>query len=138
MKTRVQAHVAYRLIYHVIWITKFRKEVLISGVAEYTDKVIRSTTSDSYPDVVIEELNIRQDHIHMLAVIPPKYSISNIVRVIKSETSRKLRKEFEYLRKYDSLWSIGYFVGSVGMDEQRIRSYVKYQEEQDKGQAELA
>ena len=71
MKTRVQAHVAYRLFYHVIWITKFRREVLISGVAEYADKVIRSTTSDSYPDVVIEELNIRQDHIRMLAVIPP-------------------------------------------------------------------
>ena len=138
MKTRVQAHVAYRLIYHVVWITKFRREVLVTGVAEYTDKTIRSITSDSYPDVVIEELNIRQDHIHMLAVIPPKYSISNVIRVIKSESSRKLRKEFEYLRRYDSLWSIGYFVGSVGMDEQRIRRYVEYQEEHDKGQAELA
>ena len=110
----------------------------MTGVAEYTDKTIRSITSDSYPDVVIEELNIRQDHIHMLAVIPPKYSISNVIRVIKSESSRKLRKEFEYLRRYDSLWSIGYFVGSVGMDEQRIRRYVEYQEEHDKGQAELA
>ena len=83
-------------------------------------------------------MNTQIDHVHMMIVIPPKYSISKIVQDMKSNTSRILRKEYEYLRRNDNMWSSGYYVSSVGMDEERTRNYIKYQEEQDKGQSEIA
>ncbi|MFW5720163.1 MAG: IS200/IS605 family transposase [Candidatus Dojkabacteria bacterium] len=135
MKTRVQSHVAYQLLYHIVWIPKYRKKVLVPGVSSYLDKVIRTYLQDRYPDVVVEEMNVQVDHVHILLVVPPKYSVSKVVGDIKSNSSRLLRKKFEYLRRgSSSLWSVGYYVSSVGLDEQRIRKYVRYQENQDKGQ----
>jgi len=71
----------------------------------------------------------------MVVVIPPKYGISRVIGEVKSISSRKLREKFEYLRRgRDSLWSIGYFVSSMGLDEERIKRYVRYQRKQDEGQ----
>lgn len=136
MKLPVQSHTAYQLLYHIVWIPKYWRKVLIKGVDLYCDKVICSYITDRYPDVVVEELNIQIDHIHILIVIPPKYAVSKVVGDIKANSSRLMRKEFDYLRRgTDGMWSIGYYVSSVGLDEQRVRKYVKYQENQDKGQA---
>ncbi len=135
METRMQSHVSYRLMYHVVWIPKRRWKVLKQGVSDYCTKVIKSVTTDMYPDVVIEEINTQIDHVHVVIVIPPKYSISKVIGDIKRTSSRKLRKEFEYLRVgRDALWSIGYFISSVGLDEGRIRNYVNHQEKEEAGQ----
>ncbi|MBN1916085.1 IS200/IS605 family transposase [Candidatus Dojkabacteria bacterium] len=104
---------------------------------EYCEKVIKSYVIDRYPDVKIEEIKIMEDHLHLLCVIPPKYAISKVIGDIKSNSSREMRKKFEYLRRNENLWSIGYFVSSVGLDEEKIRRYVRYQAEQVKGQAKL-
>lgn len=109
--------------------------VLTKGVDVYCKKVIISSTKDRYPDVKKEELSVRDDHVHVVLVIPPKYGISKVVGDTKRDSSRKLRKKFEYLKRgRENLWSIGYFVSSVGLDEKRIRKYVKYQEKEEKGQ----
>lgn len=107
----------------------------MKGIAEYCDRVIRSVVMDRYPDVFVEELHVCLDHIHIVIVIPPKYSVSNVVGKIKGDSSRKLRKRFEYLKRdMPALWSIGFHVSSVGLNEITIRRYVEYQEAQDKGQ----
>ena len=137
METRTQAHVAYKIEYHIVWIPKFRRKILVKGVDQYCEKVIRSYILDRYPDVQIYEMNIQLDHIHMLVSIPPKYAISTIMRGIKSNSSREMRKEFEYLRRNKALWSIGYFVSSVGLNESNIRKYIIHQEKQDKGQTKF-
>jgi len=137
MKTRVQAHVAYRLMYHIVWIPKYRYKILKGGVGKYCEEVIKTVTKDRYPDVVMEELKVMEDHIHMVVVIPPKYAISKVVGDIKRDSSRKMRREFEYIRRgRDAMWSIGYYVSSVGLDEGRVRRYVEYQKKQDTGQLE--
>jgi putative transposase len=138
MKTRVQSHVAYRLLYHIVWIPKYRKQILVEGVSKYCEKIIRTYLEERYPDVVVEELNVQIDHIHAMMVIPPKYAVSKIIGDVKSTSSRLMRREFLYLRRgTESMWSIGYYVSSVGLDEQRVREYIRYQEKQDKGQALL-
>ena len=134
MRTRVQAHVVYKLLYHVVWIPKYRYKLTKGGIAKYCEKVFRGVLAKRYEDVTIEEINILDDHVHLLLVIPPKYSISTVIGDIKRLSSRQMRQKFEYLRTgKDAMWSIGYYVSSVGLNETVIRNYVKYQREQDSG-----
>ena len=75
-------------------------------------------------------------------VIPPKYSVSQVVETLKKNTSRQLRKKFRFLESvywdHGGIWSRGYFVSTVGINEEIIRKYVEYQGKEDTGQAELA
>lgn len=137
MEVKVQAHVAYQTRYHVVWIPKYRKKVLVAGVKEYLEKTIQTTVVDRYPDVYVIELNVQVDHVHALLEIPPKYSVSSVVGYIKGVTSRNLRMHIEYLRRATSLWADGYYVSTVGYDENKIREYIRYQEKQASGQALL-
>ena len=89
----------------------------------------------------IVEYNIQVDHIHMIMIIPPKYAVSDVIGRIKGKTSSKLRKKFSWLKKAywkeNIVWSPGYFVSTVGVDEAKIVKYVRWQERQDSGQAKL-
>jgi len=118
METRVQAHAAYKLLYHLVWITKYRYQLTQGGIATYCEKVIRGEVKKRYEDVIIEEVNVQTDHVHMLLIVPPKYAISTVVRDIKRVSSRQIRQKFEYLRTgREAMWSIGYYVSSVGLNE---------------------
>jgi len=89
----------------------------------------------------IIELNVLVDHIHLVVKIPPKYSVSDVVGEFKQESSHWLRKKFDWLKKVywkeDVLWSPGYFVSTVGLNEQQIIEYVKYQQAQDSGRSKI-
>ena len=93
------------------------------------------------PGVEIEEINIQIDHVHTIMVIPPKYSVSEIMGRIKGQTASILRKRFDWLKKVywkeNIVWSDGYFVATIGLDEEQIKRYVKWQGQQDSGQAKL-
>lgn len=77
----------------------------------------------------------------MVMVIPPKYAIADVMARIKSQSSAHLRKRFPFLQKVywkeNIVWSPGYFVSSVGVDEDVIRHYVEHQGQRDEGQLEL-
>jgi len=89
----------------------------------------------------IVEFNVRSDHLHFVIEILPKYCISDVVGELKQESAHWLRKKFDWLKnvywKEDVLWSPGYFVSTVGLNEQQIIKYVKFQQAQDSGQAKL-
>lgn len=138
MEVKVQAHVAYQIRYHVVWIPKYRRKILVAGVKKYLEKTIQTTVIDRYPDVYIIELNVQKDHVHALLEISPKYSVSSVVGYIKGVTSRNMRMHFEFLRRATALWSDGFYVSTVGYDEKKIRDYIRYQEKQASGQAVLA
>ena len=93
------------------------------------------------PGCEIIEQNIQEEHIHILMVIPPKYAVSDVVGEIKQYTANKIRKKFAWLGKVywkeNVVWSPGYFVSTVGLDEKQISEYVKWQGYQDSGQAKL-
>ena len=85
--------------------------------------------------MVVEQMKIMEDHVHLVVVIPPKYAVSQVVGKIKGTSSRLLRKKFDHLKEgRKALWSIGYFVSTIGIDEEKIKKYIEHQEKQDKGQ----
>ncbi len=78
----------------------------------------------------------------MLVVIPPRMSVSAAVNIMKTNTSVGIKKKFPFLKKMyaddKGVWSVGYFVSTVGINEAIIRRYIKLQEKEDSGQAQLA
>ncbi len=81
-------------------------------------------------------MNIQIDHIHLLVMVPPKVSISDYVGTIKGRTAIRVFNKFRDLKKKpywgNHFWTKGYCVDTVGMDEEKIRKYVKYQEKKEK------
>ena len=90
------------------------------------------------PGVEIEMIGCDGDHLHMVMIIPPRYSISDVMGNLKSRSSSVMRKKFKWLSKVywkeNIMWSPGYFVSSVGIDEATIKKYVEYQGRKDSGQ----
>lgn len=138
MRIKTQAHVAYQNQYHVVWIPKRRRKILVEGVKEYLVKTLYSAIEGRYPDVFISEISVQQDHLHTLIEIPPKYAVSTVIGYIKGVSSRLMRMHFDWLQHAPSLWADGFFVSTVGANESVIRRYIKFQDKQEYGQAELA
>ena len=140
MEIRLSGHGAYRTQYHVVWIPKYRRRILNAGLAAYLPRVFAKILREM-PGVEMNELNIQPDHIHAVMVIPPKYAVSSVIGRLKGQSSSVLRKRFDWLGKAywkeNIVWSPGYFVSTVGIDEKRILAYVRYQQVQDSGQAKL-
>jgi putative transposase len=140
MEIRLSGHTAYRTEYHVVWIPKYRHRILNPGVKGYLMKLFPKVI-EQLPGCEIIRCNMQPDHIHMVMIIPPKYAVSTVVGKIKTMTSTELRKKFEWLRNHyrgeGVVWSPGYFVSTVGIDEEKILRYVEYQGRQDSGQAKL-
>ena len=95
-----------------------------------------------HPDWFIEEIGIEVDHVHLHMVIPPKDAVAKVVATLKSVTSTRMKEKFpQFLGKvyWDGrgIWGRGFFVSTVGINEAIIRRYVRYQGEQDTGQAQL-
>ena len=113
-------HSVYRLQYHVIWVCKYRRKILNAGVVEFMGKILVKLLK-SMPGVKIEKIGFDEDHVHFVMIIPPKYSISSVVAQLKSQSASMLRKKFQWLQrvywKENIVWSPGYFVSSVGIDE---------------------
>ena len=84
----------------------------------------------------IAEMNVQIDHVHLVVSIPPKLSVSQLMGTLKGKLAIKLFKSYPDLKKKPYLgihfWARGYFVNTIGLDEETIRKYVKYQEEQEK------
>lgn len=131
------AHSMYCLSYHVVWVCKYRRKILKPGVCSYIGKTLPGLLR-GMPGVTVETIGFDNDHLHMLMTIPPKYSISDVMGRLKSQLASRMRRFFPWLAKVywneNIVWSPGYFVSSVGLDEQTIQNYVEYQGQQDSGQ----
>ncbi len=94
-----------------------------------------------YPELQILEINHDEDHIHIMMWIPPKMAIGKVITILKSNTARNLKKHFPFLKKVyhgtDGIWSDGYFVSTVGVNEEVIKKYIEKQGQEDAGQAQL-
>ena len=110
---------------------------MVGGVQEYLEKVLYTNIEERYPDVYISELNVQEDHVHALIEIPPKYAVSTVVGYIKGVSSRLMRMHFDYLKHARAMWSDGFYVSTVGIDEAVIKRYIRFQQKQERGQAEL-
>ncbi len=93
------------------------------------------------PGCEIVSYSMQAEHIHMVMIIPPKYSVSEVIGRIKGQTASRMRKKFDWLNKVywkeNVVWSPGYFVSTVGIDEEKILKYVEWQSRQDSGQTKF-
>ncbi len=140
MEIRLSAHGAYHHQYHIVWIPKYRKRILKGELKKFIEEKLFDI-QEYHPDVEIERYSIQEDHIHLIIIIPPKYSVSGIVGKIKTNTSREVREHFDWLKKVywrKEFWSPGFFSSTVGIDEEVIKKYVEFQERMDKGKAQLS
>ncbi len=141
MEYRRQTHAVYHTRYHLVFATKFRRQVFRKeGMAAYM-KVIMRTIPRRHPEIEVFEVNTDKDHIHVLVSIAPKMSVAEAVRILKTNTARMMVRKFPFIREVYrgemSLWSIGYFASTVGADEKTIQAYIKNQGQEDSGQAKL-
>ena len=105
-------HSIWACDYHIIWCTKYRRQVLTSAVQERLKELILKKQEDyKYSVTAIE---IMPEHVHLLVSIEPKYAVTDIVGKIKGFTSYMLRKEFFGLKRIRSLWTRSKFVASTG------------------------
>jgi putative transposase len=140
VKLHKAAHTVYKTQYHIVWVTRYRRKILVEGVANYLRVKLREVQK-YYPDWHFTEIGIDKDQVPVHMGIPPKYSVSFAVETIKKHTSRALRGKFQFLDKVywdrGGIWSKGYVVSTVGITEEIIRRYVAKQGQEDAGQAQL-
>ena len=141
MQYRKQGHAVYHAEYHIVICTRYRRRILRWGAKEYLLKILKGINK-YYPDIGIKEVNTDLNHMHLLVSIPPKYAVSKVVNIIKSNTGRRMRERFKFLDKMyvrqEGIWSVGYFVSTVGLNEATIKRYIQRQGEEDRGQTKFA
>ena len=130
---RRSSHAVYDLKYHFVWIPKYRKRILTPEIADYAKQVFRKTAEEY--DMVIDTMEVVEDHVHIFLEAPPRLSPSRIVQILKSISARELFRQFPRLRRQlwgGKLWSRGYFVRAVGdeVTADVIRRYIEYHEHQ--------
>ena len=126
---RHTSHTTYSCLYHLVWITKYRKKILKDDIGARCRDIIRQVCNQEKVEIL--KGAIGPDHVHILLNVPPYLAISRIVQHLKGETSRKLQFEFPLLRKTfwgQHLWQIGYFCATTGaITEKTVRDYIAQQ-----------
>ena len=132
------AHVVWHCQYHLVWVPKYRYRVFQGNVKTEVERCIRLFCDQKKVQII--ELNIQSDHIHLLAKIPPKVSVSDMMGILKGRKAIRIFKQFPDLKRKpywgNHFWAKGYCVDTIGLDAEMIRKYVQYQERQEK-QAKL-
>ena len=131
---RKLSHTIWHCQYPIVWTPKYRFRILTGPVAEEVARCIRAFSEQQKCEVV--ELNVQIDHVHLLVMIPPKIAISDFVGTLKGRTAIRLFNRFQHLRRKpywgNHFWVKGYCADTVGLDAEKIRAYVKYQEKRER------
>jgi len=127
------SHTVWDCKYHLVWIPKCRRKVLYGQLRTHLGSVFHALAIQNKRKVV--EGHLMRDHVHMLVSIPPKYAVAQVVGFIKGKSAIHIARTFVGRRKNftgQNFWARGYFVSTVGADEEAIRAYIKRQEEEDR------
>jgi putative transposase len=121
-------------------VTKYRKGIFNEGIFAYVEKKLAEIT-EHYPLIKFRTVNHDMDHVHFLVSIPPTMIVGKVIGIIKQNTSRELKQKFPFLKRVywgtDAVWSEGYFVSTVGIDESVIQRYIEEQGKKDAGQTKF-
>ena len=133
------SHSIYECKYHVVFCPKYRFRILKDEVAEYVRQRIYQLCSRK-DDIEVLELNVMVDHVHIVMSIPPKYAVSSIIGYLKGKVAISVFQQYPHLGKRywgRHFWSRGYCASTIGLDEEKIRKYVKWQERKEKQEEAL-
>jgi len=128
-RLRRTRHVKYWCAYHFVWIPKYRRDILVDEVVEYTKELLRNILEELECEAIT--IKVMPDHIHVFALCPPRYSPSYIANYLKGKSARKILQKFPELKAKEGggrLWSRSYFVATVGnVTADIIKRYIEEQ-----------
>jgi putative transposase len=137
MSTKKLAHVVWDCKYHIVIVPKYRYKVFSKNIREAVRDEIKKLCVWLRIEVI--EGHVSKDHIHICLAIPPKHAISDIIGTLKGKVAIRLFNRFPYLRKkyWGSqfkihFWCRGYYVNTVGRNEEQIRQYIRDQDKLDR------
>ncbi len=131
-------HTKWACQYHVVFIPKYRKKVIYGELRRDLGEVLRRLAQQRESEV--EEGHLMADHVHIMSSIPPKYSVAQVIGYIKGKSAIHIARHFAGRPRNfvgQHFWARGYFVSTVGRDEQAIRTYIRDQEQEERRQEQL-
>jgi putative transposase len=129
----------YNTEYHIVLTPRYRREIFVTGVKQYLEKVLMHLDGID-ADIEVIQANVQLDHVHMVAIIPPRLAVASVIQFIKSTTGKLMPERFPSIKKAirnGGIWSRGYCVSTVGLNEKAIIDYVKHQDHDDRGAIQL-
>jgi putative transposase len=117
----------------VVWIPKYRKKTLYAELRKHLGSTFRDLALQKECRVV--EGHLLPDHIHILLSIPPKHAVSQVIGYMKGKSAIQIARTYMGRKKNftgQHFWARGYFVSTVGIDEETIRDYIRRQEVEDR------
>ena len=132
MEKHSLSHTSWECVYHIVWIPKYRRKVLYGETRRESGEILRMLV-ERMDGVEIVEGSTCGDHIHICLRVPPKYALSSVVGKLKGRSSIILHERHPEWRKLTgrdrTLWARGYYASTIGLDEAKVREYVRRQEE---------
>ena len=119
--------------YHIVWIPKCRRKVLYGQLRRELGEVFHELARQK--ECRIEEGHMQPDHVHVLMSIPPKYAVAQVVGFLKGKSAIHVARTFGARRRNfvgQHFWARGYYVSTVGKDEEAVRKYIKEQDAADR------
>ena len=131
------SHVRWECKYHVVIVPKYRRRVIYGRLKRQIGGILRELCRQK--GVELLEGHSMADHIHLCLSIPPKYSVAHTIGFVKGKSAVRIHRDLLRERRMTGLhfWAPGYCVSTVGLDEHRIRQYIREQEQLETGQGEL-
>jgi len=133
-----QAHVRWYCRYHVVIVPKYRKKAIYGALREAIGRNLRDLCAQFGVDLV--EGHAMSEHVHMCLSIPPRYSVANTIGRLKGKSAIRIHREhLGQIRNFTGMhfWARGYYVSTLGLDEEKIREYIRSQEEREKKEEQL-
>ena len=128
------AHTKSMCKYHVVFIPKYRKKTLFKDIRPWLINRFKELAAQKGCRIETGIGGIMPDHVHMVISIPPKYSVSSVIGYIKGKSVIAIARDFEGCQRNFTgrhFWARGYFVSTVGMNEEAIKKYVENQMSED-------
>lgn len=126
------SHTRWDCKYHIVFIPKYRKKLIYGALRKHLGEIFRELAKQRECSVVEGHLMI--DHVHMCLSVPPKYSVANVVGFMKGKSAISIARHFGGRQRNftgEVFWARGYFVSTVGLDEEVVRAYIRNQEQED-------
>jgi len=133
------AHTKWMCKYHIVFSPKYRRKVIYNQIRTDIGEILR--TLCQYKGIEIHEGHLMPDHVHLLMSIPPKYSVSSVMGYLKGKSALMIFERHANLKyKYGNrhFWCGGYYVSTVGLNEETIRKYIAEQEKRDQAMDRLS